>query len=126
MISSAVKYVIQVIPTCCKFIYLYISEFHAAGHKAVFECEVEDKAKVLWLKDNKPLEDKLADRISAVSHNDTKHRLQILGAHECDTGTYTARATNDEGGISSCTAHLLVETCKFFFNNEFTIVDIGK
>lgn len=65
---------------------------------------------MIWLKDNKPLEDKWADRITAVS-SDTKHRLEIKGAHENDTGLYTARA-EDNRGVSSCTARLLVEHCE--------------
>ncbi|XP_054277504.1 obscurin-like isoform X6 [Macrosteles quadrilineatus] len=77
------------------------------GGNAFFECELDEKAKVIWLKDNKPLEDKWADRITAVS-SDTKHRLEIKGAHENDTGLYTARA-EDNRGVSSCTARLLVE-----------------
>lgn len=80
-----------------------------AGGNAMFECELEEKAKVIWLKDNKPLEDRLADRISAVTKDDTKHRLEIKGCHENDTGAYTARAEAASGSISSCTAHLLVE-----------------
>uniref|UniRef100_A0A1B6FN80 Obscurin n=1 Tax=Cuerna arida TaxID=1464854 RepID=A0A1B6FN80_9HEMI len=78
------------------------------GGNAVFECELEDRAKVIWLKDNKPLEDKLADRIRAVTKDDTKHRLEIKGCHESDTASYTARAEAN-GGVASCTAHLLVE-----------------
>ncbi|XP_046661147.1 obscurin-like isoform X1 [Homalodisca vitripennis] len=79
-----------------------------SGGNAVFECELEDRAKVIWLKDNKPLEDKLADRIRAVTKDDTKHRLEIKGCHESDTASYTARAEAN-GAVASCTAHLLVE-----------------
>lgn len=82
-----------------------------AGERAVFECQMEEKSKVIWLKNNKPLEDKLADRINSLSHNDTRYRLEILGAHESDAGTYTARAVN-ESGASSCSALLLVEKSK--------------
>lgn len=83
----------------------------AAGGNAVFECELEEKAKVMWLKDNKPLEDKLADRIRAVTKDETKHRLEIKGAHENDSGAYTLRAEG-ASGTSSCTAHLLVADSK--------------
>lgn len=59
------------------------------------------------------MEDKLADRIRAVTKDETKHRLEIKGAHENDTGAYTARAEAASGGVSSCTAHLLVSDSKW-------------
>lgn len=36
-----------------------------AGQNATFEVQLEEKAgNIIWLKDNKPLDDRLADRIS--------------------------------------------------------------
>lgn len=81
-----------------------------AGETAVFECEVEGADNVVWLKDNRPLSDKLADRIVISKENDV-FRLEIRNVSETDSGTYTARADNG-CGVSYSTAHLIVEKCK--------------
>jgi len=83
----------------------------AAGENAVFECEVEGVTKLTWLKDNRPLSDRLADRITITEENGV-YRLEIKNVTESDSGTYTARAEND-CGVSFSTAHLIVEKCKF-------------
>ncbi|XP_052132281.1 trichohyalin-like, partial [Frankliniella occidentalis] len=81
----------------------------AAGETATFECSVagEESASVTWLKDNKPLSDRLMDRVSK-SNVDNAFKLEIQNLIEADTGMYTAHATNAEGS-STCTAHLLVQ-----------------
>ncbi|XP_063238451.1 obscurin isoform X6 [Bacillus rossius redtenbacheri] len=80
------------------------------GHNAVFECEVESDspASVTWLKGNKPLNDRLADRVIASSTDNSSFRLEIQHCLESDSGTYTARAANP-AGTSTCTAQLVVQ-----------------
>ena len=84
----------------------------SAGETARFECSVSgtEATRLTWLKDNKPLDDKLADRVTKTV-KDNKFRLEILNVHEQDTGLYTACATNANGS-SSCTAHMEVQRCK--------------
>ncbi|XP_065224775.1 uncharacterized protein LOC135848732 isoform X2 [Planococcus citri] len=77
------------------------------GDNAVFECEVEGVTSMTWLKDNRPLSDKLADRI-CITQEGNVYRLEIKNVSETDSGTYTARAENDIG-VSYSTAHLIVE-----------------
>ncbi|XP_071443882.1 protein Obscurin isoform X3 [Hetaerina americana] len=77
------------------------------GETATFECEIESSATVTWLKDNRNIDDKLADRIKMVNL-DRKHSLEILHCRESDTGLYTALATN-ENGVNSSTAQLVVQ-----------------
>lgn len=60
-----------------------------------------------WLKDNKPLDDKLADRINITS-SENIFKLQIQNVLESDSGIYTARAANGDGA-ATCTAQLIVE-----------------
>jgi len=66
-----------------------------------------------WLKDNRALEDKLADRVFISSHDDnTRFILEMQHCRESDTGIYTARATNVVGS-ATCTAQLVVQECKY-------------
>ncbi|XP_029048165.2 obscurin-like isoform X4 [Osmia bicornis bicornis] len=81
-----------------------------AGEMAVFECtllQTDSTTRVQWLKDNKPLEDRLADRVSASATGKT-FRLQIQNVLESDSGIYIARAMNSDGQ-STCTAQLIVQ-----------------
>nr|CAD7588174.1 unnamed protein product [Timema genevievae] len=82
-----------------------------AGQNAVFECELtsDSPSTLTWLKDNRPMDDRLADRVQASSKNDnTNFRLEILHTRESDSGIYTARASNSVGN-STCTAQLVVQ-----------------
>ncbi|XP_058464862.1 obscurin isoform X3 [Malaya genurostris] len=79
-----------------------------AGENASFTCQLDERSNVQWLKDNKPLDDKLADRINMRETNDLAYSLEIQHCREEDTGTYTARAINGTEN-SSCTAQLTVE-----------------
>jgi len=83
-----------------------------AGDKASFDCVVEadPSAVVTWLKDNRPLDDKLADRIR-ISEQGKIHKLDMLNCRLEDTGLYTARAVNSDGS-TTCSAHLIVQTRK--------------
>ncbi|CAG9796854.1 unnamed protein product [Diatraea saccharalis] len=79
------------------------------GENAVFECalrESMDSVKVTWLKDNKPLADRLMDRVS-ISTKTGHHKLELMHCREDDSGVYTARAENVKGN-SHCTAQLVV------------------
>lgn len=77
---------------------------------AVFECTLlytDSTTRVQWLKDNKPLEDRLADRLTASATGKT-FRLTLQNVLESDSGIYIARAMNSEGQ-STCTAQLIVQ-----------------
>ncbi|XP_031365474.1 obscurin isoform X3 [Apis dorsata] len=81
-----------------------------AGEMAVFECTLlytDSTTRVQWLKDNKPLEDRLADRLTASATGKT-FRLTLQNVLESDSGIYIARAMNSEGQ-STCTAQLIVQ-----------------
>ncbi|XP_020711861.2 obscurin isoform X6 [Athalia rosae] len=82
-----------------------------AGESASFECTLNESdvpPKMLWLKDNKPLDDKLADRVKIRTINNRTFKLEIQNALESDSGIYTARAVNGDG-TASCTAQLIVQ-----------------
>ncbi|KAL4713897.1 hypothetical protein ACJJTC_015551 [Scirpophaga incertulas] len=79
------------------------------GENAVFECalrESSESVKVTWLKDNKPLTDRLMDRVSISTGKDS-HKLEVKHCREDDSGLYTARAENVKGN-THCTAQLVV------------------
>nr|XP_037866817.1 obscurin isoform X8 [Bombyx mori] len=80
------------------------------GENAVFECvlrESSDLVNVTWLKDNKPITDRLMDRCSISYDPDGSHRLELKHCREDDSGVYTARAENVKGN-AHCTAQLVV------------------
>ncbi|XP_076659527.1 obscurin isoform X3 [Halictus rubicundus] len=80
------------------------------GEMATFECTLlhtDATTLVQWLKDNKPLEDKLADRVTASAVGKT-FKLTLQNVLESDSGIYIARAMNTEGQ-STCTAQLVVQ-----------------
>lgn len=87
-----------------------------------FECTLlhtDATTRVQWLKDNKPLEDRLADRLTASATGKT-FRLQLQNVLESDSGIYIARAMNSEGQ-ATCTAQLIVqkrEFIKFIYYNK--------
>ncbi|XP_017890129.1 obscurin isoform X5 [Ceratina calcarata] len=81
-----------------------------AGEAATFECTLlntDSTTRVQWLKDNKPLDDRLADRVTASAVGKT-FKLQLQNVMESDSGIYIARAINSDGQ-STCTAQLIVE-----------------
>lgn len=93
---------------------------------AVFECTLlytDSTTRVQWLKDNKPLEDRLADRLTASATGKT-FRLTLQNVLESDSGIYIARAMNSEGQ-STCTAQLIVqqrESVKFALESSYIIL----
>ncbi|XP_076165903.1 obscurin isoform X4 [Ptiloglossa arizonensis] len=88
-----------------------VALIHAvAGEMAVFECTLlhtDSTTLVQWLKDNKPLEDRLADRVTASAVGKT-FKLTLQNVLESDSGIYIARAMNSQGQ-STCTAQLVVQ-----------------
>ncbi|XP_043255290.1 obscurin-like isoform X3 [Colletes gigas] len=80
------------------------------GEMATFECtllQTDSTTMVQWLKDNKPLEDRLADRVTASAVGKT-FKLTLQNVLESDSGIYIARAMNSDGQ-STCTAQLIVQ-----------------
>ncbi|KAL1110551.1 hypothetical protein AAG570_008079, partial [Ranatra chinensis] len=84
-----------------------ISRRVEAGGSAAFECEV-DAESIVWLKDNKPIPDRLSGRITRSSVG-SSHRLEITDVTESDAGVYTAHAKIPSGDVTSCTANLVVQ-----------------
>ncbi|XP_061385571.1 obscurin isoform X3 [Danaus plexippus] len=77
------------------------------GENVTFECELSnDDAKVTWLKDNRPLTDRLADRVERRASG-AAHTLRLLHCREDDSGVYTALAETQRG-TATCTAQLVV------------------
>ncbi|XP_058124576.1 obscurin [Anopheles ziemanni] len=79
------------------------------GENAKFSVQVDELSNMQWLKDNKPLEDRLADRVITKENDDLSYTLEIQHCREEDSGIYTARAINGTES-ASCTAQLIVET----------------
>ncbi|XP_031784412.1 obscurin isoform X6 [Nasonia vitripennis] len=96
----------QVEPSRAKLAMLHV----IAGECATFECTLkssESASKMVWLKDNKPMDDKLADRVRSSVEGST-YKLQIENVLESDSGIYIAHAANGEGS-ATCTAQLVVQ-----------------
>ena len=68
-----------------------------------------------WLKDNKPLDDKLADRVKVTS-KDSLFSLELLNCAAADSGQYTCRITASGGETATCSANLEVHSRKFAKN----------
>ncbi|XP_049802567.1 obscurin isoform X3 [Schistocerca nitens] len=80
------------------------------GQNAIFQCKVasDSPTNMTWLKDNRPMDDKLADRVKMESKDSSSFKLEIQHCRESDTGIYTAKASNVIGS-STCTAQLVVQ-----------------
>ncbi|XP_033229349.1 obscurin isoform X4 [Belonocnema kinseyi] len=92
-------------PTQAKMALIHV----IAGESATFECVLQSafaSTKMQWLKNNRPFEDKLADRVK-ISRNDSSFKLEINNVLEADSGIYVARAVDGESK-ASCTAQLIV------------------
>ncbi|XP_069178633.1 LOW QUALITY PROTEIN: muscle M-line assembly protein unc-89 [Procambarus clarkii] len=91
------------------------------GEGVTFSCEVAHPCPyfVTWLKDSKPLDDKLADRVQQQDAGDrhnlritdegNKHTLKVMNCRVQDSGIYTAKATDEAGAAATCSAQLLVQ-----------------
>ncbi|XP_020716206.1 obscurin isoform X3 [Ceratitis capitata] len=78
------------------------------GEAAHFEVQFAEKpGLVVWLKDNNPLDDRLADRVIQTEATMNSYRLDIKNCSESDSGTYTAKATSGVEN-TSCSAQLAV------------------
>lgn len=93
-----------------------INIFFVAGENASFEFQLSDKANVTWLKDNKPLDDRLADRLTATEKANNVFKLDIKHCSESDSGIYIAKATNGSE-TSTSSAQLVVHECKLVIKN---------
>ncbi|XP_071523599.1 protein Obscurin-like isoform X2 [Panulirus ornatus] len=80
------------------------------GESVLFGCEVAHPAPyfITWLKDSKPLDDKLADRIQQQDAGNV-HTLKVMNCRVLDSGIYTAKATDETGAAATCSAQLLVQ-----------------
>ncbi|XP_059609271.1 obscurin isoform X5 [Phlebotomus argentipes] len=79
------------------------------GDKASFEIQLEaEPTSVTWLKDNKPLDDRLADRIKKGELANNTYKLELQHCSEDDSGLYTARANNGADS-ATCSAQLIVQ-----------------
>lgn len=72
------------------------------------------------MKDNKPLEDPLADRMKFTEGANNSYKMELIHCRESDSGTYIARATNGFEN-ATCTAQLIVEQCMNEFSSTFHI-----
>ena len=64
-----------------------------------------------WLRDNKPLDDKLADRVK-ITAKENHFTLELQNCMAEDAGQYTCRVTGNKGENVTCSAHLEVHTCE--------------
>jgi len=79
------------------------------GEKAIFEAAASSGAGVTatWLRDNKPLDDKLADRVK-IQSKDNLFTLELSNCTTADSGQYTCRVTASGGETATCSANLEV------------------
>lgn len=70
----------------------------------------EKPVNVVWLKDNKPLEDPLADRMTFKEGASNTYTMTLIHCRESDSGIYIAKVTNGFEH-ATCTAQLIVEKC---------------
>ncbi|XP_037951991.1 obscurin isoform X2 [Teleopsis dalmanni] len=79
------------------------------GETAHFEIQyLEKPATVVWYKDNKLLDDQLADRVLQKEAPNSSYRLEIKNCRALDSGTYTAKAQTATES-TTCSAQLAVE-----------------
>ena len=87
----------------------------SAGENALLSCATDAAIAGLsatWLKDNKPLDDKLADRVKIVA-KENHFTLELQNASPADSGQYTVRLSGNDGQNVACSAHLEVHKRKF-------------
>ncbi len=93
----------------CSFLSLL-----SAGEDARFSCAADASLSGLtasWLRDNKPLDDKLADRIKVLA-KENHFTLELQNCAQADSGQYTCRVTDGKGGTVTSSAHLEVHSRK--------------
>jgi hypothetical protein len=79
-----------------------------------------------WLRDNKPLQDKLADRVKIMA-KENHFTLELQNCMAEDSGQYTCRLTGPAGENITCSAHLEVHKRKsliyaLYFAGSMTVV----
>lgn len=102
------------------FICTYVTHFFVlcgtAGEKATFDCSIDSvpECNVTWLRNNRPLDDRFADRIQVISQGKT-HKLLMMNCRTDDSGLYTALAVNPEGS-TACSASLVVQEREYLYH----------
>eukprot|EP00094_Tigriopus_californicus_P003329 TCALIF_03202-PA protein Name:"Similar to unc-89 Muscle M-line assembly protein unc-89 (Caenorhabditis elegans)" AED:0.27 eAED:0.27 QI:0/0.83/0.76/0.92/0.91/0.88/25/216/2842 len=80
------------------------------GEKALLSCATDANIPGLtatWLKDNKPLDDKIADRVKVMA-KENHFTLEVNGSDPEDSGQYTCRVSSPNGDTITCSGHLEV------------------
>jgi hypothetical protein len=81
-----------------------------AGEKATFSCATDTGAKgctASWLKDNKPLDGKMADK-AKITAKENVFSLELSGVQSGDSGQYSCRVTDGNQVTITCSANLEV------------------
>ncbi len=79
-----------------------------AGEKALFSCATDANLPGLsatWLKDNKPIDGAMADRVKIVA-KENHFTLELPACTADDGGQYTCRVSDGSGANITCSAHL--------------------
>jgi len=81
----------------------------APGENATFEAAASTGTGVTatWLRDNKPLDDAMADRVK-ISSKGNQFTLVLMSCRPEDSGQYTCRVTANGGETATCSANLEV------------------
>ena len=91
-----------------------------AGEKALFSCAVDVGAQgctASWLKDNKPLDGKMADK-AKITAKENVFTLEISGVQSGDSGQYSCRVTDQNQVTITCSANLEVHSRKYNYINK--------
>lgn len=95
--------------------------FFLAGENAKFDIQVKERVSaVQWLKDNKPLDDVLADRILIKEEANNIYSLELLRCVQSDTGLYTAKGSLEEI-LKKSFRFVSYHNYLFFFKKLFSI-----
>lgn len=97
--------------------------FLLVGENAIFECEIEGATNVTWLKNNMPLPNSIAHRITLTEDKENNlYKFQLNKVILSDSGTYTVKAENNIGESTS-TSLLIVENRKSLSVNNIIILN---
>ena len=73
----------------------------------------------ILFRDNKPLDDKLADKVKVTSKGNT-FTLTVQSCTPAESGQYTCRVTAQGGESATCSANLEVHNCKYCYEASLT------